>query len=339
MKNKKINIFILIVFFLILLSIITIPELIANKDASIDEKIKFIITTVLWISPISLLPLFIYNAIQRGKEKAIKESLSDIDFKNNKEYYRDILNKYSPSELSYIDNFEIDLNKEIVATILSLQLKNKITIKDSYIKIINNNCLDLKETERYILNCIKDGKVIIYNPYELEGSSKKEAVDDGLIIKNQETNNKKIKPLLGSVHSLFGCFGIFWAFIALICIFNGPVVDFLNNYVLPNINRIAPIILFIILLIMIIRYTRIFNIIFKSYYSHYKSKSYRRTELGEELNRKIEGLKNYINHFSSLNEKEKEELTLWEEYLIYSVLFNSNKKIIKELSQLIEFTK
>ena len=67
-----------------------------------------------------------------------------------------------------------------------------------------------------------------------------------------------------------------------------------------------------------------------------KHNSYERTEIGEEINKNIEGLKNFIKDFSILSEREQEELTIWDDYLIYSVLFNQNDKIISQLSSLVE---
>ena len=51
---------------------------------------------------------------------------------------------------------------------------------------------------------------------------------------------------------------------------------------------------------------------------------------------KLEGLKKYLEDFSSLENKSEEELILWEDYLIYSVIFNQNEKIIKEYREKIE---
>ena len=124
----------------------------------------FLAVPLLFINPIlfvifCLLPLIIYYAEKGAKKKVIRESLSPIDFENNKEYYRDILNNHTSVELSYIDNFEIDYPKDIIATLLSLQLKNKIEINDNYINVINNDTNELHKSEIYILNNIKDGKV------------------------------------------------------------------------------------------------------------------------------------------------------------------------------------
>ena len=61
-----------------------------------------------------------------------------------------------------------------------------------------------------------------------------------------------------------------------------------------------------------------------------------RTKKGEQVNEKLEGLKKYLEDFSSLENKSEEELILWEDYLIYSVIFNQNEKIIKEYREKID---
>lgn len=60
-----------------------------------------------------------------------------------------------------------------------------------------------------------------------------------------------------------------------------------------------------------------------------------RTELGEMVNVKLEGLKNYIKGYSLL--KEKEQLKLWDEYLIYSVMFSENTKVLYDVSRYVFF--
>ena len=325
----------IIIGYVEIIILFSIGDIIESQELTFKNVIYAFINSNLILLPFIILGIITYFAIKHGKKKAIKESLSEIDFNKNKGYYRDILKKYTPVELSYIDNFEINLTKSIIVTLLNLELKNKIEIKNNVINIINKDNNNLLETEIYILDSIKDGQVIIYNPYEMEGCAKKEALDHKLITKNTD-KEKEVKPLFNWIE-IFGT--IFWIFIMLVCIFNNHVVNFLNNKVMHNIEKIIPIINISIGLIIFIINVVIFRFISKSYYLDSKSKSYKRTLLGEELNIKIEGLKNYLTNFSLLNEKEKEELTLWEEYLIYSVIFNLNNKIVKELTPLIKIEK
>lgn len=113
------------------------------------------------------------------------------------------------------------------------------------------------------------------------------------------------------------------------------IVDFLNDVVLPNIYIIAPIIIIIYLLLIFIAVQKFYKSVkVESYYQN-KNNSYKRTVKGEEINYKIEGLKNYLKDFSLLSNKEQQELVSWEEYLIYSVIFNMNDKIINDLTKLI----
>ena len=63
---------------------------------------------------------------------------------------------------------------------------------------------------------------------------------------------------------------------------------------------------------------------------------HKRTQKGKELNKKLEGLKHYLEDYSLLSEREAKEIELWEDYLIYSVMFGQNKKVIEEYEKYIE---
>lgn len=57
----------------------------------------------------------------------------------------------------------------------------------------------------------------------------------------------------------------------------------------------------------------------------------KRTEAGELLTAQIYGLKNFIRDFSNLSEAEKEQLILWDDFLIYAVLLEENERIIEDI--------
>lgn len=58
---------------------------------------------------------------------------------------------------------------------------------------------------------------------------------------------------------------------------------------------------------------------------------YVRSKEGNDINEKIEGLRKYIKDFSNLEQKTKEDITLWEDYLIYSIIFGINTQIVEEV--------
>lgn len=45
------------------------------------------------------------------------------------------------------------------------------------------------------------------------------------------------------------------------------------------------------------------------------------------------GIKNFIHDFSLLSEKEKEEVMLWNEFLIYAIVLEENSIIVNEISK------
>lgn len=57
---------------------------------------------------------------------------------------------------------------------------------------------------------------------------------------------------------------------------------------------------------------------------------YIKTQKGYELYTKLCGLKNYISDFSKLEERSIKEIKLWDEYLIYTIILNSNNNLIEE---------
>lgn len=62
-----------------------------------------------------------------------------------------------------------------------------------------------------------------------------------------------------------------------------------------------------------------------------KKNPYLRSKKGNDINEKIEGLRKYIKDFSNLEQKTKEDITLWEDYLIYSIIFGINTQIVEEV--------
>ena len=55
-----------------------------------------------------------------------------------------------------------------------------------------------------------------------------------------------------------------------------------------------------------------------------------KTQKGYELYSKVIGLKNYIQDYSNLSESELKEINIWEDYLIYAIIFNNTSKLNKE---------
>ena len=307
---KKLLFIFLIIFLIILL--ISLPELINYmgkysfneiKDSIIKYILKMNIASII-ITCIFSLPLIVFNSADK---KTISYNLDKNDFGKYKNYYRDIIKDYSPAILSYIDDYKLN-SKDIISTILNLKLKKYIDIKDNKFIIVNNDYSKLENNEQYILNNInKNINIFIFQNIVLE-----EAINKGLI-ESKINKSKIIKNII-----------IYTIIIVLsMC---------LTFYLLSN--NIG--LIYFISLISLTIIFPIYELYIISIILSFIKNRYVRTKKGKEINEKLEGLKNYLKDFSNLDEKDVEEIKLWEDYLIYSVLFNQNTNIINEIGSILQ---
>ena len=269
---------------------------------------------------VSLLKSFyltiLYIGVRIAYKRYSKEKLDKIDFQNNS-YYRDIIFKYSPAVLSYIDDFKLE-EKDIVATLMSLELKQKLSMKDQ-IKIINDSEENLDENEKYIFKKLKNNTLKNINMLEFEEKVIKDCLDYNLLEENKDIKKKIIKKVLFNV-----CVYI----LIIVSFSNFP--DFFNNIPNKNIAMLLLPVIFILFLIMII-FPFATIVYIKSYYRMNKQNPYIRNKKARNINKKLEGLRKYVKDFSQLSESQYNEIILWEDYLIYSVILGQNSKIVKEI--------
>ena len=150
--------------------------------------------------------------------------------------------------------------------------------------------------------------------------TRQDALRDGLI---EEKNLKK--KILKQV--LIFIFTFIIAFVALVIL----TINLGEN---ASVKDIIPVIVSAIFLLLIYPVTAIAWIL--TSIVKYKKDPYFRTEKGEELNKKLEGLKKFLQDYTLLDKQNMQGVTLWEDYLVYSVMFNQNKKIIEEFEKYIK---
>lgn len=73
-----------------------------------------------------------------------------------------------------------------------------------------------------------------------------------------------------------------------------------------------------------------------SYQKEISQHPFFRTKLGNELNNKLEGLKLFLKDYGNMKDKEAESIILWEDYLIYSIIFHQNDIAIKKYIKYIQ---
>lgn len=254
-----------------------------------------------------------------GKAHRILKQIDKDDIAFEKEYYREILSETSPLVLGYIDSFDIDKNK-LIAEIIYLERKGLIKISNNKLVTLPSSSKEILEYEKRILQKIQNGKIKYTKSYfaDLRDLVAVEVEKQSLVKMNKGKKNKKTENTWIDNFS--------WKIKLTLFL----LVIFMLNFVKYLPLKFA---LFIWSFIM-------FSVIIYLWWFSYKeakgNKFYKRTPKGKEINKKLEGLKEYLKDYSLLSEREAKEIELWEDYLIYSVMFGQNKKIVEEYEKYIE---
>lgn len=260
----------------------------------------------------------IYIAMKFSRKKFKLDKNDKINI-NNINYYRDIIKKYSPAVLSYLLDFTLN-ETDIVATLLNLELKSKIKIQDKII-IVDENINNLEANEIYVFEALKNNNLKNINILELTNIVRDDAIIDKLLEKKVDAKKHAIRTII--ITALF-------FIIALI----GTILS-VKFLIIRGINNEKTLILGCIILFLLLAFMSYLPIFTATYIYNYKLLNkidpYIRNKEGQNLQVKLMGLKKYLSDFSNINEKEKNELALWEDYLIYSVMFNLNTKVMKEI--------
>lgn len=312
-KDKKIkNLFLsLIIFFIIGICIISDKEYLNRLRVSIRY---FSISILFLITGICIVYLIQVLIKKIGSGTAKLENIILNNFSEEIGYYREIIKNYSPSSLSFLYNLEIT-KRELYVELLSLEMKKKILLEDNII-IISNNKDGLTNVELYTYNSIINGKAI-FNKEQFSEKIYEEEMQKGLtyLPNNNSTCSKKLWILIGLLGLLCFC----------------AIESSSSSNSLPYFEYATPIIVIGIVIILAI----IIVYLFCHGYEIKRSLLNIRTRKGNEIYKKLLGLNNYIEDFSNLDESKQKELQIWEEYLIYSVMFNNNINMNEDINKYI----
>lgn len=301
-----------------------------------------------------------YLAFRISRMKVIKEN-SRYEVIDNIEYYRERFNNITPAEISLITDLEIETKKDISATILDLYQKGII---DFYENNIIVKCEDkaLRHSEQQLIEMIKSNNFSKENIDAWKKTCIKEAQENNYIKvkidKEKRLNFSKNNRVINISAILF----IISLILSLVFLFTpagekwyASLDEFDNKYAQEEkteleiiesnqeakelyvkiISDSGPIM--ILSTVMIITFfiligTPIYRKVRRKIYNKIEvNNSYERTREGKILVEQIAGMKNYIHDFSLLSEKDKENIVLWEDFLIYAVLLEENEKIMDDI--------
>ncbi len=324
---------IIIYTILLIISIKLNVDLMINFYGSSSNNIttRYIAVAVGSCVPLLLFGILIMATAGKsiGKKMVEKETLSKDDFNKEKEYFRNIVKEYCPTELLFLNNLDIKNKTYVVLSLLNMYKNKIIDINDDGVKKLTDTTTN--NIDNYVLSKIQNNAVYI-NSLDFNQFIMNKCISDNLIIKNNKISffEKYVKNKSKYTEMIAGFFIIFPIIILVIA----AVIFRANDQTLSD-NSFKYFVLFVPIYACSSFYIiSIFNSFAKSYEKN-KESSFIRTSKGNDINKKLNGLKNFLLEFSDLENGEKEEIMLWDEYLIYSVMFDQNTKIYDDISKFI----
>jgi len=322
---------------------------------------------ILYIIIKNFIILAIYLAYRIPKKRILKHN-TKYEVIENIDYFRDRFNNITPSEISLLTDLEIETKKDLAASILNLYNKKLISF-DSKKKMVIEKDADisnLKESDKLLYSYLLNNNLNPITIKEWKQVSTKEAIEDGYI---EEKNRKKWYGFTDSIMTVIKWVGVLFA----AGIIGGgylatptgqKLMDKMNTYdeitkdikdqdvIVEMIKTdkdfqkltydiyVGSVPVAIVGTFAVIALFALFSMPFYlrarkiTYYFVDANDKYERTSEGKILVEQIVGMKNFIHDFSNLSQSQKEEVVVWNDFIIYAILLEENEKIIHEILKL-----
>lgn len=300
---------------------------------------------------VSLPVILIWRAISHSVKKAAIRNATfrtDEDF----DYYREKLTGIPPTTISLLMDLQIEPKKDMAALLLKYVKMGAVSMEGGEIQVLNQELPGLYPSDRMLLTLLEKKQVQPPNLGPWKRQVLKEAVESG---------NLKYRGAQQNIHSVSrscftGCLsGCLFPILILVGIGiiafklqDSGWMDMTNAYLeaapqsfgieqlkyileMPDAGLVVglaafySIALFAMLLLPVAA-------VLRTVLSAANAVIWlKRTEDGEILTAQISGLKNFIRDFSNLSEAEKEQLILWDDFLIYAVVLEEKQRIIEDI--------
>lgn len=315
-KNPKKFLSLILVF--ILTSVLVYLALL-NIIVNVEESYNIILGTpysiydkmVLFLISMSLsifLDAIFAIIIQKIHENRLINNYEKAYNNYNYDYYREILQSESPAIFSYCYNKKINVEDEVVAIMLNLKLKNLIDFDNQGVRIIGN-ISSLSEHEKYVL----------YNINKLHNNDETQFKNTfkNLLMEDLKKANY-VYTLDESEVNIVSIMEIFMLWMILYVLVSIPIFITLSS--IGMLIFVAYGLTFVGIPIYKLIQSKINPVI--------------KAEKALELTGKLKGLKNYISDYSIIKDTGIENVNLYNEYVIYAIIFNIQGKLNTECKQI-----
>lgn len=338
----------LIIF--VLQCVFTLPKWMINEGlekSDLPYGITILSFTSLFLSfPIWLLWRSLCNQIWKNNvQRSTFKSIDDL------EYFRDKLTGLSPIEISMLTDLNIEMEKDVSAKLLQYQMDGIINIDGNFVQIINPDAPSLSANDKTLLEVLAAHPLTpnIFTHLKAWKTNEYNHTVSGPYFQKKQPLSETVKA-----GNCLGCFGyvvlpILALGIIFTFIYNSDIMkhtfdlidsipegtsepDFVRHMVATDYKFLLGIIGMIVeMLLGIFVLVWPLATVIRSVTKASGTTKIQRTALGEQMTEYVYGMKNFIHDFSNLSEATKEQLVLWDDFLIYAVVLEENEQILQEI--------
>lgn len=294
----------ILLIYVMISNLTILDEILENEPQSLYDKLILGLTS---ISLAIFINVLLSKWIQKLNEKMVIRKFEKKHRSKEYDYYRDILQEKSPAILSYCYNPKINIEDNIVAIILNLQMQNIIKIENNTIKVIGD-ISNLKEHEEFILKQVQKPR---YNEHYIKEEFQELLIKD---LKKEkyiyEGKGKKTKV----ISTFEGIMGMLFLYLLI------------TSPIWMKASKIG--------ILAYIAYALNFYCMFQYKKIEAKENPNIRKEKTLELAGKLRGMKRYIKNYSLINENGVENINLYNEYIIYAIILNIKGKLNNECKKI-----
>ena len=322
--------------------LITLTMNFTNLEVFSKNLLMFVVGILLWLVIVCLQTLPVTIFLLARKSADITQEIQNRKYNSKEEiiYYREKLDGISPTTISLMQNLKVEEEKDFAATLMKLQLNKNINIENNLIEILSDDVSNLTTSEKQLFYIISEQKLNRKQIIDWAELSVKEAMNAGYIEKQNPKKGLGFKKLI-----LFLMLGLFFCILIKVipqlenCLDRFDSISINNEMEWHDVGQSEHyeiiLELFFMVTLSLMSIVGIlgwlpFYIVYTIRYMN-KNNSLKRTEKGEQLTDIILGMKRFIHDFSMLDTAAKEQIALWDDFLIYAIVLEENEKIIDEI--------
>ncbi len=297
----------------------------------------------------SLIPFAILKVVFGKMKKQVMRNNSFIPIEDF-DYYRDKLSGLSPAMISIISDLGIEQRKDVAASILKYQEMGILKVDGNHYEAGDYRNANLRQSDKYLIEGLVNRTFSMENDRKWKQLVEQEAVEEGYLWNRFSPQYKKSKQKKNGLGCGGGCLmSIITLILAIVIVFHvndkmGQMEHLLQvdetqmtfEEQLENFKQcleyypvLAEMVLGVVLFLMALISPVLMLV--GAIATAAKAKLLVRTDAGNEMAECIYGMKNFIHDFSNLKEADKEQVVLWDDYLIYAVVLEENQQIVDDI--------